>query len=145
MVQYSRKSNGEMMAAYRNMEVYGEGDSLAKKNKAEEFLYEKEHVQKPIKYAGLNYAEKAVQQQKDAEKRREQVIEKWVTKITRVSERGGKKVAQNEPAMSREEYYLNGEVMHLGDAMGTVCDGEYVAVDFKDLPAEWQQDEGRCR
>lgn len=144
MVQYSRKSNSEMMAAYRNIDVYGEGDSLAKKNKAEEFLYTKEHVQKPIKYAGLNYAEKAAQQQQDAAKRREQVIEKWVTKITRVSERGGKVVAQNEPAMSREEYYLNGEVMHLGDAVGTVCDGKYVTVDFKDLPTAWEE-EGRSR
>ena len=145
MVQYSRKSNSEMMAAYRNIDVYGEGNTQTKKNKAEELLYKKEHVQKPIKYAGLNYAEKEIEQQKDAAKRREQVIEKWVTKITRVSERGGKVVAQNEPAMSREEYYLDGEVMHLGDAVGTVCDGEYVAVDFKDLPAEWQQDEGRSR
>ncbi len=144
MVQYSRKSNSEMMAAYRNIDVYGEGNALAKKNKAEEFLYKKEHVQKPIKYAGLNYAEKAVQQQQDAAKRREQVIEKWVTKITRVSERGGKVVAPNEPAKSLEELYLDGEVMHLGDAMGTVCDGKYVTVDFKDLPTEWQE-EGRSR
>ena len=133
-----------MMAAYRNMDVYGEGNTQAKKNKAEEFLYKKEHVQKPIKYAGLNYAEKAVQQQQDAAKRREQVIEKWVTKITRVSERGGKVVAPNEPAKSLEEYYLDGEVMHLGDAMGTVCDGKYVTVDFKDLPTAWQE-EGRSR
>lgn len=133
-----------MMAAYRNIDVYGEGNALAKKNKAEEFLYKKEHVQKPIKYAGLNYAEKAVQQQQDAAKRREQVIEKWVTKITRVSERGGKVVAPNEPAKSLEELYLDGEVMHLGDAMGTVCDGKYVTVDFKDLPTEWQE-EGRSR
>lgn len=144
MVQYSRKSNGEMMAAYRNMDVYGEGNSHAKKNKAEEFLYEKEHVQKPIKYAGLNYAEKEIEQQKDAAKRREKDIEKWVTKITRVSERGGKAVTENELAKSREESYLDGEVMHLGDAMGTICDGKYVAVDFKDLPAEWQE-EGRSR
>ncbi len=144
MVQYSRKSNGEMMAAYRNIDVYGEGDSLAKKNKAEEFLYTKGHVQKPIKYAGLNYAEKEIEQQKDAAKRRKQVIEKWVTKITRVSERGGKVVAPNEPAKSLEELYLDGEVMHLGDAMGTVCDGKYVTVDFKDLPAAWQE-EGRSR
>lgn len=133
-----------MMAAYRNIDVYGEGNALAKKNKAEEFLYKKEHVQKPIKYAGLNYAEKAVQQQQDAAKRREQVIEKWVTKITRVSERGGKVVAPNEPAKSLEELYLDGEVMHLGDAMGTVCDGKYVTVDFKDLPTAWQE-EGRSR
>lgn len=144
MVQYSRKSNSEMMAAYRNMDVYGEGNTQAKKNKAEEFLYKKEHVQKPIKYAGLNYAEKAVQQQQDAAKRREKVIEKWVTKITRVSERGGKVVAPNKPAKSLEELYLDGEVMHLGDAMGTVCDGTYVTVDFKDLPTAWQ-DEGRSR
>ena len=133
-----------MMAAYRNIDVYGEGNALAKKNKAEEFLYKKEHVQKPIKYAGLNYAEKAVQQQQDAAKRRKQVIEKWVTKITRVSERGGKVVAPNEPAKSLEELYLDGEVMHLGDAMGTVCDGKYVTVDFKDLPTAWQE-EGRSR
>lgn len=133
-----------MMAAYRNMDVYGEGNTQAKKNKAEEFLYKKEHVQKPIKYAGLNYAEKAVQQQQDAAKRREKVIEKWVTKITRVSERGGKVVAPNKPAKSLEELYLDGEVMHLGDAMGTVCDGTYVTVDFKDLPTAWQ-DEGRSR